>query len=92
MERKKLIKEITNFCIEQGIFRGKATEGEIKIGIEVGLENIEFIESLINTIINRVGHEPNADIEKIKTMLLELEKIRLDLEYSEIYKGELINE
>ena len=85
MERKDLIKEITNFCIEQGIFKGKVETSDISIGIEIGLENIEFLESLINTIINRVEHNKNVDIEKVKMILLELEKIRLDLEYSEEY-------
>ena len=87
MERKILIKEISNFCIQYGIFKGRVENSEIEIGIEIGLENIEFIESLINTIINRVGHNENIDIEKVKFILLELERIRLDLEYSEIYSS-----
>jgi len=85
MERKILIKEIADFCIKCGVFKGKVETSEIPIGIEVGLENIEFVESLINTIINRVEQNKNVDIRKVKIMLLELEKIRLDLEYSGEY-------
>ena len=85
VERRLLVNDIANFCIEHGIFRGRVEDNEIEIGIECGLERVDFIESLINTIINRVSHnQNNVDIEKVKVILLELERIRLDLEYKNV--------
>ena len=84
-ERRKLINEITQFCVEHEIFKGKVETIDIEIGVEVGLESKEFIESLINTIIKRTVYKKNMDIEKIKFILIELEKIRLDLEYGKAY-------
>lgn len=80
MNRKELIKEITAFYIEYGIIKPFETE-EVKRNTEAQLNNCAFIESLINMIIVKTKYRKNIDTEKIKTLLLELEKIRLELEY-----------
>jgi len=48
------------------------------------LKDVSFIESLINTIIVKTKKSKDIDVEKLKELLLELEKIRLDLEYRDI--------
>jgi len=81
MERKELINAIIDFCIEYRVFIKLNSTDEIKIKIENGLNDMEFIENLINTIILKARNSKNIDIDKIKNLLLELEKIRLELEY-----------
>jgi len=80
IERKTLINEITKFCIKYEVFKEKVETSDIEMGVEAGLESSAFIESLINIIILKTKYSENMDIEKVKFILLELEKIRLDLE------------
>ena len=81
MRRKKLINEITQFCVDCEVFDRSVNLGEIRNRIEILLNESEFIEDLINTIIYKAKMHNNFDTEKLKKMLLELEKIRLELEY-----------
>ena len=81
MERKELINEIINFCFEHGLFKGTVKVSELKIKIRKGLNDSEFIENLINTIIIKTRYRKSIDTEKIKALLLGLEEIRLELEY-----------
>jgi len=81
MERKVLIDEIVNFCIEYEVFNKSFSISEINRRIENGLKDCAFIESLINTIIIKTQNHDNIDVEKIKKLRLELEKIKLDEEY-----------
>ena len=83
MTRKILIDEIVRFGSLYGLFDKKIRIYEIRNTIETQLANVDFVESLINTIIRKTRNRKNIDTEKLKELLLELEKIRLDFEYKE---------
>lgn len=78
MERDVLINEIASFCLDYGVI---IDQSEMKSKIEAGLEKAELIESLYNTIFIKGKNGKIKDIEKVKELLIELEKIRLDLEF-----------
>jgi len=80
MERKELINIIIDFFIEYKLFDKSIKIKEIKSKIDDQLKDIEFVESLINTVIVKVKKRKNVDL-KVKILLLELEKIRLELEF-----------
>jgi hypothetical protein len=82
LKKIELINEITDFCLKYRLFNGVIRIDEIKNNIESRLNDSRFIESLINVIILKTRNRQNININKIKNMLLELEKIRLDLEYN----------
>jgi hypothetical protein len=65
------------------MFNNPIGENELKTMIEIWIESTEHIESLINTIIIKTSERSDIDIEKLKILLLELERIRLELEYKE---------
>lgn len=81
MERTDLINVIIKFCIEYKLFDNLNKEDEIKSRIESQLDDVSFIENLINTIIVKTRNCEKVDNNKIKHLLLELEKVRLELEY-----------
>ena len=81
MTRKILIDEIVRFGSLYGLFDKKIRIYEIRNTIETQLANVDFVESLINTIIRKTKSHKNVDTEKLKELLLALEKIRLNLEY-----------
>jgi len=84
MERRELVENITEFYFDTGLFDGSTqNEDETKLIIENCLGKVEIIETIINTIILRAKTHKNFDIEQLKKMLLELEKIRLELEYED---------
>ena len=81
MERKELINEIAYFCYEYRLFSKVIEESEIKERIEKQLNESDFLESLINTIIVKTKNHKNMNVEKLTALLLELEKLRLEIEY-----------
>ena len=83
MERKELINEIAVFCYDYRLFKRTIKIDELINIIELQLEDVAFIESLINTIIVKTNKDKNIDVEKVKKILLELDKIRLELEYKD---------
>ena len=78
MERDNLIREIVSFCLDYGVL---IDQKEVERNIEQGLEKAELIEDLINTIFKKAKGGKIKDIERAKELLIELEKIRLDLEF-----------
>ena len=80
MNRDILIREIVSFCLDYGVLLDKH---EIKRKLESGLERAEFVEDLINTIFRKAKKDRGMDIERVKELLIELEKIRLDLEFKD---------
>ena len=84
MERTELINIIIDFFIEYKLLKKIVRIDEIKKTIDEQLNDARFIESLINTIIIKTMKRKNVDIEKIKILLLELEEIRIDLEFKDI--------
>ena len=83
MKRNILVNEIVTFCFTNEIFHKTIKVSEIKNRVRICLDEIDFIESLINTIIIKTRISKNIDIEKAKELLVELEKIRLELEYKD---------
>lgn len=81
IERKKLVNELTSFCIKFNLFKGRIEKSDIEVGLEAGLEKIEFIENLITMIIYKSRYNTITDLKQLKYILLELERLRLDLEY-----------
>jgi len=77
MERNILISAIVRFCFDYD----EVIDNEIRERVESKLGNPVFIENLICTIHTKTRHNRNIDIKLVKSMLLELEKMRLDLEY-----------
>ncbi|MCL2360693.1 MAG: hypothetical protein FWC73_02630 [Defluviitaleaceae bacterium] len=85
MERNVLIARIINFCFTYNVVNDESIEvSELTNVIEKMLEEAYFLESLINTIIIASKKHSGIDIEEVKTLLIELEKIRLELEYSHV--------
>jgi len=83
LKRNILINEIANFCFNHGIFDKPIRVSKIKKNIIDQLDDAEFIESLINTLIVKTRNRKDIDIKKLKELLLEVEKIRLELEYKD---------
>ena len=81
-ERNILINEIVSFGFKYKVFKNTISAAELKKLMIIGLEDFEFIENLINTIIVKTRNQEDLDVERTKNLLLSLEKIRLDLEYS----------
>jgi len=81
MNKENLINEIINFCFDYDVIVDQA---DLRKRIEEKLNEAHFIENLINTIYIKSKNSQNIDLEKVKELLIELEKIRLELEYSEV--------
>ncbi|MCL2568492.1 MAG: hypothetical protein FWE12_03510 [Oscillospiraceae bacterium] len=85
MQKNELIETVISFCLDYGVLLDKE---EIKRKIEAGLEKEEFLENLIGTIRNKAKRDSTLDIQRVKELLIELEKIRLDLEFKDYNAGE----
>ena len=81
MEREDLINEIIYFCFAYRLLNKKIDINELKKGLERLLDDVDFVESLIHMFSTKPKKRKNMNIEKLKEILIELEKIRLDLEY-----------
>ena len=84
MEREILVEEIVSFCLDYGVLIDR---DEIKGNIEQGLEKAELIESLYNVVFLKAKSTAGMDIARVKELLVELEKIRLDLEFKDYDLG-----
>ena len=83
MNRKVLVNEIIDFCLEYKVFKSYVKLRDVKAQIDKELRNAEFVESLINTIIVKTKKRKRNNNKKIRILLIELEKIRLEMEYEE---------
>ena len=85
MQKNQLIDEIISFCYKYEIFTGKINADEMKeLLVTIGLNDFEFVENMINTIYIKTKTCENLDYERLertKSIIVELEKIRFDLEY-----------
>ena len=77
MNRKELAEEIVDFCNEYKILSKNIEKSKI---LEE-LEKVSFVENLIHAIILKSTYRKNIDTERLKKLLVALEKERLDLEY-----------
>ena len=84
MEKDILAGELACFCFVYGILGKSIEENIIRSKIESGLENIGFIKALICTLALQSSDRSYIDVEKLKELLLELERIRLELSIKNI--------
>ena len=83
MERNILINDIANFCFTYNMFGKSITVNQIRNGIANNIDDSNFIEGLINTINGKAKRRKHIDIGRLKELLSELEKIRLEIEYKD---------
>ena len=82
MEKYQLAEEIIDFCSKYYIL-GTTIEKASASNIVEQLEEVSFVEHLMSTIEKNAKYKKNIDIKKLKVLLNELDKIRLDFEYGE---------
>lgn len=84
MDRNILVELVVKFYFDTGLLDESVLKrGEIKIIVDDCLDKPEYLETIINTIIIKAKTHKVTDVEMLKAMLLELERIRLELEYKE---------
>ena len=83
MDRKTLAKKLVKFCFKYKIFVKTCNSNEMIDLFYNRLTEEEFVENLIITIITASRMQKNIDIEEVKLLLIELEIIRLELEYKD---------
>jgi len=85
LKKNVLIGKIINFCFTYNVLDDESIGvSELTDIIEKMLGEAYFLESLINTIIIVSKKHRSIDTTEVKTLLIELEKIRLELEYSHV--------
>gem|GEM_PF-1071999 len=81
IKRTKLTAEIIGFCTDYKILAESERLKEVKESIEHQLEDAVFVEELINWFIVKTKSRQDIDIDRLIDLIIELEKIRLNLEY-----------
>jgi len=81
MERKRLACELTDFCIAYRILGIPCGARELEQRIERQLDDVVFVETLINLIIVKAKNHRGINKDKLIEVLSELERVRLELEY-----------
>ena len=79
MDKKALAEEIIDFSSKYRLFNNAETMNIDSVAEQ--LNESWFVEHLIHTIIVKARYKENVDNQKLKELLLEFEKVRLDLEY-----------
>jgi len=80
MEKLELAEGVISFCIKYRLLGNPKRIVLAKDRVAQELNNITFVESLIHMLIVKTQYI-EVDNNKLKSLLMELEKIRLDLEY-----------
>jgi len=87
MDRTVLADKIASFCFDYHIIDlSKAQMIEVINQIESKLDEVEFVENLINIIFTKIRQHRNTNLEKAKELFLELDAIRWDLEFKDYNK------
>ncbi len=79
-----LVKEIINTCKYFKIIDNEVNDLLIEKKIIDGLEDIIFVENLLNVLYFKIKAKRNIkklNLKRLKNLLIELEKIRLNLEF-----------
>lgn len=86
MIQHELVKEIIKMCKYFKIIESNVNEYFIEKKIIDGLNDIIFVENLLNIFYQKLktNRFKNINIKKFKNILIELEKIRLNLEFKEV--------
>ncbi|MCI8445966.1 MAG: hypothetical protein HFH31_00570 [Bacilli bacterium] len=88
MRQEKLVKEIIKMCKYFKIMEYEIEICFVEKKIIDGLEDIIFVENLLNLFYKKKNQnyfKKNLNHQRLKNLLIELEKIRLNLEF----KGEI---
>jgi len=80
MEKEKLVVEIIDICYEFKIIKSLDNISQKQENLKAILEDAGFVEILYSEIFRKAKERQIIHTEKIKQVLLALEKIRLDLE------------
>ena len=78
-----LINEVAYFCFKYGIFHSSVKLIHIKAAIEKQLDEVEFVENLINIIFVKAKQRKKLSDPKTVELIIELEKLRLKMEQEE---------
>ena len=81
LEEKILVKELTGFFFVYGILGRELEESTIRKIVKNSLEKIELVETLINKLTNEAKKQRYIDVAKAKELLLELEQVRIELDF-----------
>jgi hypothetical protein len=80
IEGNMLIDEIVDLCYILKIVKNEANEKEIRDTIEMLLEEAGFIDDLYNSILKQAIQFKISDTKKVKDILSELIRVKLQLE------------
>ena len=84
MEQYKLIKEIIKTCQYFKVMGYEIDNNFVEKKIIDGLEDIIFVENLLNIFYKKMKQkrfQKTLDQNRLKKLLIELEKVRLNLEF-----------
>lgn len=84
MEQYKLVKEIIKTCQYFKIMNFDINDSFVEKKIIDGLEDIIFVENLLNIFYKKMKQkrfQKTLNQDRLKRLLIELEKIRLNLEF-----------
>jgi len=84
MEQYKLVKEIIKTCQYFKVMKRDINDAFVEKKIIDGLEDIIFVENLLNIFYKKMKLKRflnTLNQERLKKLLIELEKIRLNLEF-----------
>ena len=80
MGKLELAEEIIDFCVKYRLLGNPKRIVKSKDRVIQELENVCFVEGLIRMLIRKTQYI-DVDNNRLKNLLIELEKVRLDLEY-----------
>jgi len=81
MKRNEIAEITAKFLFDYKMLDGDINEAEVIEVINSYLDDVTFVETLINLIIKRANVRRDIDAVKLIDILIELERIRLELEY-----------
>ena len=84
MEQYKLVKEIIKTCQYFKVMKRDINDAFVEKKIIDGLEDIIFVENLLNIFYKKMKlkrFQNTLNQDRLKKLLIELEKIRLNLEF-----------
>lgn len=84
MEQYKLVKEIIKTCQYFKVMNRDINDAFVEKKIIDGLEDIIFVENLLNIFYKKMKlkrFQNTLNQDRLKRLLIELEKIRLNLEF-----------
>lgn len=89
MDQYKLVKEIIKTCQYFKIVERGIDNYFVEKKIIDGLDDIIFVENLLNIFYKKMKlkrYRNSLDQNRLKKLLIELEKIRLNLEFKGVYE------